>query len=104
VRGNVDDPAVLAAAARTADAFIHTAAASDGKDAERDAALLDAVLPVLAGTGKPYVHTSGVWVHGSGIIDEQIPFDPPQRRPTACARSSSPPASCTAAASACPTW
>ena len=37
-----------------------------------------AVLPALAGTGKPYVHTSGVWVHGAGTVDEDTPFDPPQ--------------------------
>jgi nucleoside-diphosphate-sugar epimerase len=78
VRGDLDDPAVLADAARSADAFVHTAAGSDGKDAERDAALLDAVLPALAGSGKPYVHTSGVWVHGAGVVDEETPLDPPQ--------------------------
>jgi nucleoside-diphosphate-sugar epimerase len=77
VRGDVDDPALLAEAARSSDGFIHTAAAADGKDAERDAALLDAVLPALAGTGKPYVHTSGVWLHGSGTFDEDSPFAPP---------------------------
>src|SRR4051794_19122715 len=70
VRGDVDDPAALAEGAGSADAFVHTAAAADGRDAERDGALLDAVLPILAGTGKTYVHTSGVWVHGSGVIDE----------------------------------
>jgi len=78
VRGDVEDPALLAEAARTTDAFVHTAAGADGQDAARDAALLDAVLPALAGTGKAYVHTSGVWVHGSGEIDEDTPFDPPQ--------------------------
>ncbi|HEV7871010.1 MAG TPA: NAD-dependent epimerase/dehydratase family protein [Modestobacter sp.] len=78
VRGDVEDPVVLAEVARTADAFVHTAAGSDGKDADRDAALLDAVLPALAGSGKAYVHTSGVWVHGSGVIDENTPVDPPQ--------------------------
>ncbi|PZA21483.1 epimerase [Modestobacter versicolor] len=78
VRGDVGDPALLAEAARSADGFVHTAAAADGEDAQRDAALLDAVLPVLAGTGKPYVHTSGVWAHGSGEIDEDTPFAPPQ--------------------------
>src|SRR3569833_1395877 len=78
VRGDVDNPAVLADAARSADAFVHTAAGSDGKDADRDAALLDAVLPALAGSGKAYVHTSGVWVHGAGVVDEDAPFDPPQ--------------------------
>ena len=78
VRGDVEDTALLAEQARAVHGFVHTAAAADGKDAERDAALLDAVLPALAGTGKAYVHTSGVWVHGSGEIDEDTPFDPPQ--------------------------
>ncbi|MCU1613115.1 MAG: hypothetical protein JWO98_655 [Frankiales bacterium] len=77
VPGDVDDPGTLAAAARAADAMIHTAAGSDGSDARRDAALLDAVLPALAGTGKAYVHTSGVWVHGNGVFDENTPLDPP---------------------------
>jgi nucleoside-diphosphate-sugar epimerase len=39
--------------------------------------VLDAVLPALAGTGRPYVHTSGIWVHGSGTVDEDTPFAPP---------------------------
>jgi nucleoside-diphosphate-sugar epimerase len=77
VRGDLTDAAGLAATARQADAMLHTAAQSDGTDARLDAALLDAVLPALAGTGKAYVHTSGVWVHGSGVIDEDTPFDPP---------------------------
>jgi nucleoside-diphosphate-sugar epimerase len=78
VRGDVGDPAALAEAARAVDGFVHTAAAGDGEDAGRDAALLDAVLPALAGSGKPYLHTSGVWVHGSGTVDEATPFSPPQ--------------------------
>jgi len=77
VRGSVEDAGLLAEAARTADGFVHTAAGADGKDADRDAALLDAVLPALAGSNKPYVHTSGVWVHGAGTIDEDTPFAPP---------------------------
>jgi nucleoside-diphosphate-sugar epimerase len=77
VRGDVEDAAVLADAVRGADGVVHTAAGADGRDAERDAALLDAVLPALAGSGKPYVHTSGVWVHGSGAVEETTAFDPP---------------------------
>ncbi|MCW2676050.1 MAG: hypothetical protein JWR70_1090 [Modestobacter sp.] len=78
VRGDLTDTAVLADAARAADGVIHTAAAADGTDAELDSGLLDAVLDALADTGKPYVHTSGVWVHGAGTIDEDTPFDAPQ--------------------------
>jgi nucleoside-diphosphate-sugar epimerase len=77
LRGGLADTALLADAARAADGVIHAAAASDGTDAELDRGLLDAVLGALAGTGKPYVHTSGVWVHGAGTVDEDLPFDPP---------------------------
>lgn len=78
VRGDLTSTDVLADAARAADGVIHTAAAADGTDAELDRGLLDAVLGALAGTGKFYVHTSGVWVHGAGSVDEETPFDPPQ--------------------------
>lgn len=78
VRGDVDDTDLLAREAAASEGMIHTAAAADGKDAERDAGLLDAVLPVLAESDRPYVHTSGVWIHGDGdAITEDTPFDPP---------------------------
>jgi nucleoside-diphosphate-sugar epimerase len=78
VRGDLGDPAGLAAAARRADAVVHTGTPGDATSAQVDAGVIDAVLGALAGTGKPYVHTSGVWVHGSGEVDEDTPFDPPQ--------------------------
>ncbi|MGY1708579.1 NAD(P)H-binding protein [Geodermatophilus sp. SYSU D00758] len=71
VRGDVTDLEVLAAAARGADGVVHTAST-----AAADPGVLDAVLGALAGTGKPYVHTSGVWTYGSGPLDEDTPFDP----------------------------
>jgi nucleoside-diphosphate-sugar epimerase len=71
VRGDVADLDVLAAAARAAEGVVHTAST-----AAADSGVLDAVLPALAGTGKPYVHTSGVWTYGSGALDEDIPVDP----------------------------
>ena len=71
VRGDVTDLAVLTAAAGTADGVVHTAST-----AAADPGVLDAVLGVLAGTGKPYVHTSGAWTYGSGALDENTPFDP----------------------------
>lgn len=78
VRGEITDTDLLAREAAASDGMIHTAATSTGADADNDAALLDAVLPALAGSGKPYLHTSGVWVHGSGAdLTEQTPFDPP---------------------------
>lgn len=76
VRGEITDVDLLAREAAASEGVIHTAATSTAADADHDAALLDAVLPALA--GKPYVHTSGVWIHGDGdAITEQSPFAPP---------------------------
>ena len=78
VRGEITDVDLLAREAAAADGMIHTAATSTAADADHDAALLDAVLAALAGSGKPYVHTSGVWIHGAGdAITEETPFAPP---------------------------
>jgi len=78
VRGDLTDLDTLAAAAKESDGVVHTAARGDGTDADSDAALIDAVLGALGGTGRPYVHTSGVWIHGDGVVDEDTPLDPPQ--------------------------
>lgn len=76
VRGEITDTDLLAREAAASDGFIHTAATGTPADADHDAALLDAVLPGLA--GRPYVHTSGVWVHGEGSdLTEATPFAPP---------------------------
>ncbi len=78
VRGEITDTDLLAREAAASEGFIHTAATSTAADADHDAAVLDAVLPALAGSDKPYIHTSGVWIHGSSeAITEQTPFAPP---------------------------
>lgn len=76
VRGEITDTDLLAREAAASDGFIHTAATSTPADADHDAGVLDAVLPGLA--GRPYLHTSGVWIHGEGDdLTEQTPFAPP---------------------------
>lgn len=76
--GDLTDTGLLAGAAADADAVIHLASPGDATSAQVDAGVVDAVLGALRGTGKTYVHTSGVWTHGSGAaIDENTPFDPP---------------------------
>lgn len=78
VRGEITDTDLLAREAAASEGFIHTAATSTAADADNDAAVLDAVLPALAGSGKPYIHTSGIWIHGSGeALTEDSPFAPP---------------------------
>jgi nucleoside-diphosphate-sugar epimerase len=61
-----------------ADAAIHTASPGDATSADLDSAVVDAVTDAFAGTGKTYIHTSGVWVYGANpSIDEESPFDAP---------------------------
>jgi nucleoside-diphosphate-sugar epimerase len=65
VSASLEDPRLLAAAAAKADAVIHAA----GRIAEPDSAALDrgavmAMLDAIAGSGKPFIYTSGVWVFG----------------------------------------
>ena len=78
VIGGLDDAAILAAEARRADAVINTAN-SDHRGA------IDAFLEALAGSNKPFLHTSGSSIvaddaHGDvaseKIYDEETPFEP----------------------------
>ena len=78
VRGELTDGEVLAREAASADGVIHAASPGDATNAAVDTVVLDAVLPALAGSGKPYVHTGGTWIHGSGDdITEETLVDPP---------------------------
>jgi nucleoside-diphosphate-sugar epimerase len=62
----------------SADAAIHTASPGDATSAGLDSAVVDAVINAFAGTGKPYIHISGMWVYGNNIsISEQSPFNAP---------------------------
>ena len=78
VIGGLDDAAILAAEARRADAVVNTAN-SDHRGA------IDAFLEALAGSNKPFLHTSGSSIvaddaHGDvpseKIYDEETPFEP----------------------------
>jgi len=81
VMGTLDDAAVLSQAADAADVVVN-AASSDHKGAV--VALLDA----LAGSGKPFIHTSGSSVIGTrskgqrsdDVFDENTPFTPTPAR------------------------
>jgi len=71
--GDVTDEALIGQAAAAADGVVHTASTPEG-----DGAFIDAVLRALDGSGKPFVHTGGIWSYGNGnAITEETPFDRP---------------------------
>lgn len=66
-----DRPAV-AALLGDADGAIHTASPGDATSADLDAATPDAAITAFAGTGKPYIPVSGIWIYGADpAITEQ---------------------------------
>src|SRR5205814_2064014 len=81
VMGTLDDAAVLSQAAKAADVVVN-AASADHKGAV--VALLDA----LAGSGKPFIHTSGSSIIGTrskghrsdAVFDESTPITPTPAR------------------------
>src|ERR1700754_3505071 len=81
VMGTLDDAAVLSRAARAADVVIN-AASADHRGAV--VALLDA----LAGSGKPFIHTSGSSIVGTrskgersdAVFDDDTPITPSPAR------------------------
>jgi len=73
VVGDATDSALVARLARESDGVIHLASAPDV-----DPVFIAAVLEGLAGSGKPFVHTGGVWTYGSNPdITEDSPAAPP---------------------------
>jgi nucleoside-diphosphate-sugar epimerase len=72
-----DRPAV-ATVLSGADGAIHTASPGDATSADLDSAVVDAVTGAFAGTGRPYLHISGMWIYGDNTaIAEDSPFNPP---------------------------
>jgi len=72
-----DRPAVAALLGK-ADGAIHTASPGDATSADLDAAVADAAIAAFAGTGKPYIPVSGLWIYGDNpAISEQSPIDAP---------------------------
>ncbi|HEY1591282.1 MAG TPA: NAD-dependent epimerase/dehydratase family protein [Solirubrobacteraceae bacterium] len=63
---------------RGADGAIHTASPGDETSASLDAAVADAAIEALDGTGKPYLQISGAWIYGDNTaISEESPLNPP---------------------------
>jgi nucleoside-diphosphate-sugar epimerase len=61
-----------------ADGAIHTASPGDATSADLDSAVVDAAIDAFDGTGKPYLHISGLWIYGSNLaISEDSRLNPP---------------------------
>ena len=72
-----DRPAV-AGLFGSADGAIHTASPGDATSADLDNAVVDAAIDAFAGTGKPFIEISGLWVYGDNTaISEASPFNAP---------------------------
>src|SRR3954453_19571331 len=72
------DRSAVARLLHEADGAIHTASPGDATSAELDAAVAGAAIDAFAGSGKPYIHISGVWIYGANSsISEESPLDPP---------------------------
>lgn len=74
VRGELSDTARLAELASAAEGVVWMATSNRE---EIDAPAVDAILERLRGSGKTFLYTSGVWVHGNtrGRGDEDSPLD-----------------------------
>jgi nucleoside-diphosphate-sugar epimerase len=79
LHGDLHDAESLAAAARAADAVIHTASTNGPDMPQTDRQAVEAIIAALAGTNKPFIYTSGIWVlgdTGERVADEESPLDP----------------------------
>ena len=80
VQADLTDQETITTVARTADAAIHMATTNDANASASDRAAVDAILKALAGSGKPFIYTSGVWVlgeTGAAPADESTPAASP---------------------------
>jgi nucleoside-diphosphate-sugar epimerase len=72
------DRRAVASVLSKADGAIHTASPGDATSADLDSAVADAAIAVLAGTGKPYLQISGLWIYGANsFISEESRLNAP---------------------------
>ena len=63
---------------RDAGGAIHTASPGDATSADLDSAVVDAAIEAFAGTGRPYLQISGLWIYGDNTsISEESPLKAP---------------------------
>jgi nucleoside-diphosphate-sugar epimerase len=72
-----DRPAVLGIL-RNAHGAIHTASPGDETSAGLDSAVVDAAIDAYDGSGRPYLHISGLWIYGANpSATEESPVNAP---------------------------
>jgi nucleoside-diphosphate-sugar epimerase len=72
------DRAALVGVLEGVDGAVHTASPGDATSADLDSAVVDAAIEAFDGSGRAYVHISGLWIYGSNLaISEDSPMNPP---------------------------
>jgi nucleoside-diphosphate-sugar epimerase len=72
------DKAAVVSQLSDSDGAIHTASPGDETSADLDTAVVDSAIEAFGGTGKLYIHITGVWVYGANTsITEDSPIDAP---------------------------
>ena len=75
---DLNDRPAVAHVLSDADGAIHTASPGDATSADLDSAVVDAAIDAFAGTGKPYIQISGLWIYGANSsIGEESAMNPP---------------------------
>jgi nucleoside-diphosphate-sugar epimerase len=78
-QGDLSDPKAWIAAAAEHDAIVHLAMGWGSKSGHVDRAVVESALNALAGSGKTFLYTSGVWVMGDTrgrLAGEMFPLKP----------------------------
>ena len=76
--GDISDHELVHRLALMNDGVIHTASPGDASSSSVDDAFTTTIISALEGSRKPFIHTGGVWVYGSGSeITEESPLNPP---------------------------
>ncbi|HEY0405416.1 MAG TPA: SDR family oxidoreductase [Pyrinomonadaceae bacterium] len=77
--GDIRDADIIKRGAREADGVIHAVATGTPDGPQADSQAVSAILDALAGTDKPFVYSSGIWVLGNTgerLADEESALDP----------------------------
>ena len=79
IRGDALNATSIRRGAEKADGVIHAASPGNETYAAADNNAIGTVIETLAGSGRPFIYTSGIAVHGSTrgkVVDETAPYDP----------------------------